>query len=310
MPDYKTKGFLGRVIRRIRRDLREPEINPEFTDDEILELYLIPGWKGLFEDLVSFSTSPPVAKMDLSVVKNQEFYTLPPNVHQVLFLGKIDTQGAYTADFMPRDRLNPYGPGWTLNGTTLQINPYPQSSETLQLLYVPSGDIELHEGAGVVPVGETNQFKLAAAPSFGDLDTRDNAYAGCTVRVQDQDAGLTRIYEYQVDSYDPTTRICTTRQAIDSAVSTAGAEGSGTVDYQIIPPFGAAWFEVLAMRVSLMLLASRKEPKDYALMQRQYKTQLKGMRAHATMVQARAAPHYTRDRMGAGGFEIGTLLGG
>lgn len=311
MADYKPKGFLGRVIRRVRRDLREPEIGAEYSDDELLELYIQPAWKALYEDLTSFTSSPAVAKITISLATDQQFYTLPPNVHQVLFLGKIGDKGLYTADYRPRDRLNPIGPNWALNGTQLEINPYPSRATDMALLYVPSGDVELHEGPGSVPIGETHQWKLASAPTFGDRDRRDNAYAGCSIRIEDTD--LARVYEYQVESYDPATLICVTRQAIDAVVVTEATEGSGTADYQIIPPFSAAYFEVLAMKISLMILAIRKEPADYALMQRQYKTQLKAMRNYATMIQARVAPHYARDRMGASGLDnlnMGMLLGG
>lgn len=301
MADYANDGWIGRVMRKVRHYVRDPSVEAELSDADLLALYLEPAWATVYDAYTTTGSGPLLAKVDISLVADQQFYTLPPSVRRVMFVGKIGTQGYPTMDLLPNSLLNPRGPGWAVNGQNLEIRPYPVEAETYQVLYIPDGDVRLHEGRGNPVAGESYLFELAATPTFGERDRRQNAYGGCRLSIFD--STLTLQYDLTVASYDASTRRATVREALASEVTS----GSNLL-YAIVPPIGYSYLNTVAAKVALDIMAGRNAPIVSNAIEKEFASAIKALRSKTTYIQGRTPPRFKRDVAGAGDIRMPVIL--
>lgn len=248
--------FLGTIIRRIRYLTDEPAVQAKYDPSVLIADFIEPSWGELWEGMMMSSSNPVVCRMDIKLVKGIKKYRLSPNVRRIVRVGKMDDQGVITAAVFPK-HPDDVCFGWLVNGPDLELTPFPLDDNMftdghLTIWYIPSGDVRLHQGEGDhSPGGNTSKFRLAAAPVWGRLDRRVNAYAGLILRIFDP--SLTTTHEEVITSYDPATRDVTLNRALDAEVLAA----NGPLEYEVAPFVGDSYSHAISWIAAKKIMTTK-----------------------------------------------------
>lgn len=282
-------SWLQECVDRVRLLAQEPANNAQSTNDELVRHYIYPSTGDVYNRCFMGRDNLILLEYDVDFISTTRYYKLPPNIRHLWRIVRYNTDNEIIDEFEPRNSRDWYGPGWRLNGDTIELRPkfWKTTAETWKIIYSPSGDVLFHEGDGTE--GNTSDditFTLDSAPTLGRLDKRENAYAGCVLRILDG----TEYQERLITAYDPQTRTATVRLAFDPVLNT------GTIQYEIVPPPGTAQFyDAVALRSILRLMsAKRASPADLRNYQREYLSSLKALNDTLRFQQARTPLKFER----------------
>lgn len=260
-----SSGSLYRyAIEMVRANVNEVAADAKFDDVYISRFFVHPACSDVLQRVTMNSTNRIVVRHRITTVLGQEHYILPPHVGQVIRIAVLDENGIVQQEAMPRGEFNPCGPGWALEGTTLTIRPFPASEDiaACDVWFIPNADVAPHYADGGGTAGYTTAFgvmsssttfKLAAAPIIGDLDLRDNAYAGYVLRVLSS-TDHTLVQERIISSYARSTRICTLRSAFGTVVTNSPDK---QLAYEVIPIWSLAAWDTIAWQAACRIAAAR-----------------------------------------------------
>lgn len=226
--------FLADCIADIRRATDEPATNPKYTA-AILEDMISKAYSGVWQDINRLSRRKTVVRLDLGITANIDAYVLPPTCTRIIDMQQLDTAGNVLSRFNPSSHLNPIWPGMVYEGNTLYFQDPPVSSWTLRILYEPSGFVWIHDGALLNvddDAGTVNRCRLALAnvPANGTLDLRENAYAGCILRILSVPPVGPPVWSYLGTG--------------GGAVVAAGAAFNGVYEYGGVDANGIQWYHL------------------------------------------------------------------
>ena len=178
---HSSDTFHQTVIERVRGHLELPAVNSKIVDNYIIAHAALPCMVEVLSRLNNTSDNPIIHRYTISLVRDQEYYTIPPCVQSILRLAELDLAGNVVADYYPGSIMHPLGPGWYLEGNQLVIRPFPAAARDVSLWYINNGDVITH-------YAEDGQFESdtvfnLGTPTLGRLDRRRNAYAGSMLRV-------------------------------------------------------------------------------------------------------------------------------
>lgn len=209
--------FINRVIRLIRKDTDEPSINAKYSGADLLTL-VEQGFQVALADLNALTDNPMKVRLSMTVGPDTTEYLLPPSVEQIIRIARIDPESGRPQEiWTPRPEASWYGAGVLLEGRVLRLDPsITRGSDDIELeiKYIPNGDVRLHYGFLEDLTATT--CVLDRVPSFGKLDTRENAYVGTVLRILSTDDEDTNyVQERTITAYDRTTREATLTPALD-----------------------------------------------------------------------------------------------
>lgn len=310
-------GTLADVVQRIYDYADEPSVEAKYTTDKLFPL-ITQAYSRVMMEHNSMSEHPIVVRWSLTVTESVQNYYLPPNVGQLLKIGKVeDVTGRNNEWTVPRSRLNPYGPGVLLEGNMIRWEPKPRIGETLQLEYIPDGYCSIHlgtftQGDTVTPSDTT--FALNASPSEGYFDQIPNAYLGQVVRiidcqttgsVEDQPTGYTSfpIQERPISGYAPTTNVITVEPAFDFNLGTnAGIAADSTYTYEVVPFFWSLLKEAVIWDVVRRLHGISGKKQQEASARIYYIETMRNIRMNAANYNQRTGSSFKGDMPGITGF--------
>jgi len=277
--------FLGRQLNLIRRYTDEPSIGSKYSDEELIE-QIEAATQTVLAELHTSEDAPIVVRHAISVNEGAVSYLLPPNVEAILRIAKLnETTGLPDYMVEPTSIWSWNGPGLRLEGRTLRFDPvFSGATDTLEIMYVPNGDIRLHYGTGTSPTATT--LTLAASPTLGTLDTRENCYVGCVLRVVSDTNGY--IQERTITAYDRTTRVATVFPAFDPTPS-------GTITYEVAPTYGRFVEQLISFYVAHQLRAVAGDLKKAAALQDQYVKARRILRMQLNRVQGIVSDRFEHD---------------
>lgn len=285
-----TSGWLYRLDSRVRHWCDEPGTSDKFDSSRMVDL-IKSAYSKLFLEIMIHDEGSIVVRHDITLVANQQTYTLPPNVGMILKFEKVDSAtDATTWELYPDNLVNPYAMGFTIEGNVLRLlRKWNWSSDdTLRLLYIPNDDFEPHAGTlGEDPVttdADGDVVLLDSTPTDGTLDTRPNAYAGYIFRVLS--AGTNNyVQEVPIASYDHETLQATLVRPLSPLPS-------DTVVYEVVPHLGKLFEFVLSLSVARMIHAIQGNDKRKNLLDAEYREALRALRLQLTKVSRRTAPMF------------------
>ena len=294
-----AKLFLEKVVDWVRIYTDEPTITAKYTEDNLYDL-IQTEWTTIMEQLNLSAQTPIIVRHRITVVEDQKVYLLPPTIGQVLRIMMLDTNGGVQGEVYPRSRWNPAGCGVAIEGNTLYLDPtWGGSTVYIELDYMPTGDVMLHDGtidsddSIVNDVDEnTCTVVLAATPDNGSLDTRPNAYAGSILRIIS--AGTNNYEQMRViQSYDVATRTATVAPAFTAALlpSVTGED----ISYEIAPFLSPGKQNIVALAVSRHIITTEGNIQRYGMITRQYKEMLRSVRLHLANVEQIVGMHFKKD---------------
>jgi len=258
----------------------EPTSNAKYTDAKILDL-LENQWANILSEMSRVSQHPFVVRHNITFGEASRTYVLPPNVGNILRLASINTtSNAPEWIVVPLSRNNPGGPGISMEGNILRLEPdWKGEDTTYQLDYIPTGDVRLHAGtAGTITndsTAGTCTLVLAATPTTGVLDNRPNAYAGSILRILSATAN-NYVQERIISSYDVTTRTATLRPHFEADLLPSGA-----VTYEIAPLLWQASDMVVAVAVAKVIAGIEGDSKRFNALHQQYAVEIRRLRLGA-----------------------------
>lgn len=312
-----TSGsYLRTICQMARFYTDEVTADAKYSDSFLVNNLVYPAMTDVLARLNLNQDNPITVRHSVSLLPGVEYYQLPPGVQEVWRVAVLDTAGNVVGDWYPRGVMNPRGPGWTLEGNLLGVRPFPTNGQSIEVWYIPSGDVMCHIGTGYL---QGDELVLAATPTLGMRDRRPNAYAGSILRI------LGETWQDRViAAYDARTRVVRVRVPFDSefaesdsqdtgvtggtfsgsstssgGFSTSALSSSGdypqTVTYEVAPIYSAALYETIAVAVALKLAVARKMTDKIPMLEREYRKAIKTITDNLMNLQMRAPKAVDRD---------------
>jgi hypothetical protein len=135
----------------IRKSLGETGQSGRLSDADLMN-YVRTAWADVIRECNSAGDNKIRVRYEVTMVADQAEYALPPTIEQFLSFEKwtTDTPPKRLWEIIPRHPLNPAGPGFTIEGTMLRLDPTWTTAHTMVVTYVPNGDVFPHEGTGLL----------------------------------------------------------------------------------------------------------------------------------------------------------------
>lgn len=292
---HVSGSFLLTVLERIRAYINEPDLDAKFSNDFITRHTIMPAMVDIFARLNMGRDDPVLIRFSIPLVKDQEYYQLPPAVGSIWRVAIINDQGRITSDFLPRGEYHPRGPNWSIEGNLLTFRPFPTADREVDVWYVHTGDMFPHYATGGQLDNTLRVFNLDYTPTIGAIDRRPNAYAGQVLRLLPTNG----IWEERIIlSHDPVAGTVTTRVAFTTAseASSSSTSSTETMTYEIAPAGAQPLYEAIAawgaIKLGTGLRISQAHRNSILL---QYKAAMKTAQDNVGNLQLRTGKSFDRN---------------
>lgn len=288
-----TDSALHMILEKTKTIIDDVAKELDYSDDFIFRHGIVPEYSRVMSRIQNTSTDYVISEFDLTTVKDQQYYTLPASIGEIIRIVDVYSDGRVKSELMPRSQYSSRGPNWHLEGNTLSIRPYPTSAETFKIMYIPTTDVKPHYADDGLVDGDILGLTLSSggwgSQMLGDLDRRLGIYKGCILRVLPA-SGL--VEERVITEYNETTRNVSFR----SALTTASLAGD-TLSYEIVPTHFNAVAEAVAQAAAMNLLvaARRVTRAQHTMLLSNFKSAMKTAMDHFTFMQNRVPKKYERD---------------
>ncbi len=300
-------GFLSDCVSLIRKAVDEPSLTPKYTDSDIVELLQV-AFDTVLTDIHVSTDHPVIIRHSVTLASGEQDYIMPVGVGELLRIAKINT-GTNLPEWeaWPGSYFNPGGHGWKIEGNVLRLLRDWQSTDTLELMYIPNAEPLFHKASLATPATDLDNTALTmilnATVTDGTLDTRENAYVGYLIRVISSNANTQE--ERLITAYNADTRVATYNKAF-----TRTHEGASAVTYEIVPLFSRLIKHVVCLRTSIDILSQEGNAKRMQTLTANYQIKLAAMRRAISKKEGRFPHHFdgdTWDNTNRGG-SFGELL--
>lgn len=322
---YATQGLLSRAFRWIRIHADEPgAVNPKYSNDDLAVL-LSQSLDQITNSVYNMAVAPPISRVNIETVAEQQLYTLPPNIKEIRRMMKLSsTTGLVEWEWIPGHRLRLGGPGVILEGTrSIRLMPIPQQGgDTVTIEYVPGGPLLMHQNAA--PLYDANNdtgnvlldsssFHLYEAETtwrLGSFDRRENAYHGQSIRllgtVNDvAPSGLPffPIQERRINVYDAYDNLRVDFDTdLDSGFVVADISDEVDLDqitdesrtyilYEVLPDIDPSILWLATIECAIQICTIEKRREKVALLQGQYQKALRAAQTRWHVHQTRVPAH-------------------
>jgi len=273
-------GFLSQTVAQVRKYIAQPEYSTQFTDAEILAV-IRDCWQDVVAEIFRASEWQSKARVNISVVALQEFYALPPIARFLLF-EKINAETLRPDwELVPNHALHPFGPGFSVEGPVLRLEPVWQQGETLRVTYIPTFDAEVVEFTQSSATASTTT--APTSPTAGTLDTRPHAYVGYTLRSLNLNPAQLRL----ITGFVPDTRIFTASPAFDSI------PGAGT-QWEVIPLAAIRFRKMIAFKTARIVTSAVGDLQRSRVVHSEYQDSLRSIRLDDSQKNGRSGRTFQR----------------
>lgn len=242
---HSTGSILKDIVNRMSLQL-----NVLFGTGKLNESDLMAVLHPAFEEAlnrVSFSDDRRViVRYRVSLVADQEYYTLPPTVDRVVKLAAVDDNGDEMWEYDARNDHHPQGPVWALDGRNLRMDPIPKNASNLDVWFVPSASFGFHFSDDGGTINSATSFTLDSTlggnEDLGIYDRRPNAYVGAMLRVLPASGAWD---ETVVTAQDGTTLTLRDNLSVSSG---------STQRYELVPTYLQPMSELVALIACLKMV--------------------------------------------------------
>lgn len=300
-----SNSVLKTVIERIRGYLDDPDLEAKYSDDYIIRHVVQPAFATIMSRVNNSATNPVMQRLIFPLVKNQQYYQLPPCVGEIWRLCILETNGNVVEEALPRNIYHYKGTNWMIEGNMLSFMPYPPVNyDNMELWYTPSGDYQAFycssPSTGSVTLNSTkdqvlfNMSTLTSSPILGSIDRRPSAYVGQMLRLlPTSNSGI--VEERMISTWAPT---ATSGQwAATLRRPFVHATGSATISaFEIAPEGSEPLYEAMAAAGAMKLAGYRKvSGEHFGMIQAQYRDAMKTLMDHYSNIQMRTAKSFEKD---------------
>jgi hypothetical protein len=318
---HSSGSFLLTVIERIRYYMDEAVLDAKYTNDYIVRHVVMPEMHNVWSRISRNYDNPVLLRTEITLASGTEYYLLPPNVHEVWRVseGSFDPEVGIKRDARTRSEFSRQGgPNWSIEGNLLAIRPgrnivSVSDNNSWTIWYTPSGDFLPHYATdGRIDPDDDNrkEFDISGwTPTgvIGQVDRRENAYAGGYLRILATTGGAARRWEeHVIDTYDVDGGVGgIPRITLRTAIS--GTDTTG-ITYEIVPPGITPLWQAIACSGAINLgTAKSTSQKKANLLVTEYRKNIKSVGDWMANMQARNFKSYDKDTIDNRGA-ITTLL--
>jgi hypothetical protein len=284
---HSTGSFLLTVLERVRAYVDEATLDAKYTNDYLVRHVICPEMVNVISRLSNNYSNPIRVRHSITLATDQQDYILPPNIGEIYRVAISDDYNRVTREWMPHNEFHPRGPNWQIQGNMLSFRPLPDKAETVDIHYIPNGDFMPHYTTSGHLL-TTTTFQFSAPPNLGAIDTRENSYAGGTLRVWNTDKTI--LEERIIESYDSSTKTATVRRPFTSDIETGGAR-----TYEVAPVGSQSLYQAIACASAINLATARNiTQKQMQFLLVQYKMAMKTVGDNLSNMQAREGKVYDK----------------
>jgi len=272
-------SFLTRAIARVRKHTDEPSINKKYSDDEIIE-QLEQSYLLIINEKNRNATTPIVASVDITTAGGTTQYVLPHTVGSIIAVYEATGYGTKLY-YNSRSDYNSLGKRLWIEGNilNLQADGLIGNGKTLTVEYLPAGIARLHNGTLTLNAAGT-VATLGSTPNVGTLDTHDEGYTGCVLRILGVNGTTTTgdyLQERTITAYDNTTRAAT----IAPALSPIPTTDDGYIFYEIAPSIHKGMDAVVPLHTAWTIAAIEGDKTRASLILKTYQEAIRNVRLTA-----------------------------
>jgi len=228
-----AEGFLTRCVTRVKEAIDDPDIEGKYSNTQIVN-FLEEAYAEIIGEIMRNSKASQLCYFDivLGAPTADQRYVLPPIIGSVRSIEILDSGGAFLGYLMPEGLTTSGGQGSRISGNILFIAQNRMASGGIvRIRYVPKGTSRLHDGTASAATAST--VTLAATPNQGELDRRENAYAGSTIRLLGDVSNI--MQERLIYAYDPTTRVASIKPDFSPVPTSSVGPPVVSILYEIGP---------------------------------------------------------------------------
>ena len=328
-------GVLDGIVSLVRTYADEPAQvggRVKFTNTAIMELAEA-SWPEVVAEVNALGDDKIRVRHDISVIANTRVYALPPYIGQIEEVVHFSNATAVANtqmlwEIQPRSPMNPYGPGWMIEGPSLYLDPLFAANTTIRLTYVPNGEMTAHTGTGLFiatndgsDVNGVAQMTLSNSPTLGLLDGRKEAYGGCILRILTSSGGYesasnTIVQERVITTYNNETLVATFAPTLSPLPAYTGtALNNANCTYEVLPLHMALCKDVLALKTARKVANVIGDTTRARALHFEYQDALRTLRLGSSRKQARRGDQFVRNTRGGrrtgmariGSTAIGTI---
>lgn len=272
-------GFLSSVTNKVREYTDEMgAATSKFTDARLLTL-VRRAYSDIIDEINRVSKGAIRARIDISVVSDQREYLLPPGIGRFLEFKKLDTDGNFLWEIEPRHPLAPFGPGFTIEGPMLRLDPVWKTGETMRVEYQPTAEATIFEATA--SAATANTISTPASVTAGSVDTRTNAYLGWVLRIL-SDSGGGGNQDRVISSEDRTTASRPVFTVLPDFSPTPG----GSSVFEVVPAHAYRFEDLIALKVSRFVASVISSKKAQGL-QAEYADAMRSAKLAASKTESR-----------------------
>lgn len=297
--------FIAGAVEDVRRYTDEPSVNAKWNDSDILAK-LNEAWDEVYVDVTFNAKWPVLVRYNLSFSSGTDYVLLPPNVGRIVQVARISDADSRQIiwELDTRDIFDARGWGIRINGNTLELGSnWRGSTETLELLYIPSGRIDMFDGTWSGSEAFSGKsLTLPTTATNGQLPTLPNSLAGYMFRTiiaaataPAADDPTTIAQEHLITAYNPVTRVVTLATDQNPAID---VNTYGTVTWEIVPILHGLMRGIVSVRAAQNILSAEGNKDRAGMLALEYRRKIRSLKLQLATMDARHATQFeggTRD---------------
>jgi hypothetical protein len=227
-----------------------------------------------------------LCRFNIPLVSGQRTYILPPNVGEIWRVAKMSTTTPITVvyEVWPDNHWSSHQSGFVIEHNEFRLLTDWRTTDTLEVLYIPNGESQMHKGTAVSASASTIVFPSSITD--GTLDTRANAYAGYLCRLLSDTNGY--VQERIINSYNNVSRTATLTTNWDPTPL-------GTIVYEVLPTYGNLIKDVSCLNAALDILGNEGNAKRTKLQEVRYQVKMRELRQMIRKKSSRFGSHAIGD---------------
>lgn len=286
-------GWISDTITLVRDFANEGEVNAKWTDPKVI-LLLEKAFGLVTPEIFRNADGPNSVRLSIVTTSGTLIYALPPNVAEIIRLVKLSSDGRVEWRVDPRSRWNPAGVGLSIDNGQIRFGPTWNHNETLELWYIPTGEVKLMEGTLSADAQTTTALALTTVTT-GAVDKRTNAYAGYMVSLTDVSANNLREDRIVASSaFAGGTGVTTL--TVEPAFTITPAASNDT--FEVRPVFGDVVQMAVALRTAIMILRAERMDKAIKFLEPEYASVMRELRLRAASKDQMVGQHFRGDTWG------------
>ena len=164
-------GWISDTITLVRDFANEGEVNAKWTGPKVI-LLMEKAFGLVTPEIFRNADGPNSVRLSVVTTSGTLIYTLPPNVAEIIRVVKLSSDGRVEWRVDPRSRWNPAGVGLSIDSGNIRFGPTWNHNETLEIWYIPTGEVKLIEGPVAAEfsftTGTTSVLNVTKTAAFTD----------------------------------------------------------------------------------------------------------------------------------------------